>query len=120
MPSGDLDGFDSENAACSARAVFTGHHSVAGAEDVGRACRRPFAERRDLLGHAPELPSETSGRVTGDARIAVVIEDLDRARLRPGHASVLVPNGRFGRVEPGPDLDMLGIEAETWYGHQGA
>src|ERR1700675_225281 len=83
VPSGDLDGFDFQDAARGAPSVVAGHHAVAGAQDVSRSRGPPFAQRRDLLGHAPELSAEMGGRISRDQWIAVVIEDLDRPRLRP-------------------------------------
>src|ERR1700681_3402322 len=83
MASGDLDGFDSHDGARRPLAVVTGHHAVTAAQDVGGGRRGPFAERGNLLSHAPELTSESGGRVIGDPGIAVVIENFDCACERP-------------------------------------
>src|ERR1700693_2243212 len=120
MPARHLEWFDSQHPSRSASAVVTRDHAVLSAEDVSRAGRRPLVQRRDFLGQAPELPAQVGCRIPGDLRIAIVIENLDCARLGPGGASVGMADGRYRGAESSPEFGLLRIEAEAWHGHQGA
>src|SRR5450759_419375 len=103
-----------------ATAVFGGHHAVVRARNVGGTDRRQLMERRNFLGHAPVLPAQAAGRIPGDFRLAVVIEDLDRAGLGPRRAPVRVADRRRRGMETSRDVRVLRIEAQSWDGNQGA
>src|SRR5450759_5202862 len=103
-----------------ATAVLGGHHAVVRAKNVGGTDRRQFMERRNFLGHAPVLPAQAAGRIPGDFRLAVVIEDLDRAGLGPRRAPVRVADRRRRGMETSRDVRVLRIEAQSWDGNQGA